>query len=215
MTWVSDLAERSSLIAELLFSEYPEPETLLHHESCYQLLIGVILSARTTDNQVNRITPELFSRWPGPKELMDAELPEVEEVIRSLGFFHTKAKHIVGAAEAIFTTFGGTVPDRMEDLLIIPGLGRKGGNVILGNCFGKPAIIVDTHFGRVCRRLGLSTKENPEQLERELRQIIPEKNQTRFSMAVNLHGRYVCKSGKPACGSCCLRELCPFPEAVE
>lgn len=206
------LSHRAGEIARLLFIQYPEPETLLHHRSCYELLIGVILSARTTDMQVNRITPELFSRWPGAPELAGAKVSEVEEVIRSVGFFRTKAKHIIGAAQVLVRCFAGEVPEGMDELLTIPGLGRKGANVILGNCFHRPAIIVDTHFGRVCRRLGLTEKSNPEQVEREIRRIIPEEDQTRFSMAVNLHGRYVCKAGKPDCPGCGVRGLCPYPD---
>jgi endonuclease-3 len=195
---------------ETLLAVYPEARTLLEHGSCYQLLIAVILSSQTTDAQVNRVTPVLFRRFPLPADLAAADQGEVEEIVRSTGFYRVKARHIIGAAAALSGRFSSVVPSAMEELLSLPGLGRKGANVIAGNCFGQPAVIVDTHFGRVVRRLGMTGRQNPEQVEREIRGIIPVEKQTHFSMAANLHGRDTCRARVPLCGACAVREWCNF-----
>lgn len=197
-------------ILRRLLAAYPEAVTLLEHESCWQLLIAVILSSRTTDAQVNRVTGPLFGRFPTPGALAEAGQDEVEEMVRSVGFYRVKARHIRGAAATVRDRFGGEVPSSMEELLAIPGLGRKGANVVLGSCFGMPAVIVDTHFGRVVRRTGLTGSENPEAVEREIRALVPRDMQTAFSMAANLHGRAVCTSRAPRCGGCVVREFCRY-----
>ncbi|WP_020613292.1 endonuclease III [Sediminispirochaeta bajacaliforniensis] len=200
----------SAMVVERLLQTWPKAETLLRHDNCYQLMIAVILSSRTTDAQVNVVTEKLFRRFPDAKSLAEADGEEIEDLIHSVGFYRVKARHIVAAAAALLEKFDGRVPESMEELLMIPGLGRKGANVVLGECFGKPAIIVDTHFGRVVRRIGLSDSENPAIVERELKSLIPSADQTDFSMAANLHGRYVCLSRNPRCSECVVQDVCRY-----
>ncbi len=210
-----DRSEQNLKAMETLLKAYPDARTLLEHGSCYQLLIAVILSSQTTDAQVNLVTPVLFRRYPLPADLAAADLAEVEEIVRSTGFFRVKAHHIIGTAAALCKRFDSTVPSSMEELLSLPGLGRKGANVIAGTCFGAPAVIVDTHFGRVVRRIGMTGRKNPEQVERELRSIIPVEKQTHFSMAANLHGRDTCHARAPRCTLCVVRRWCDFFHAGE
>jgi endonuclease III len=205
-----DLHKRCTKVVSILLKEYPEAVTLLEHRNCYELMVAVILSSRTTDAQVNRVTPRLFSRFPGPKELAAANPSVIEDIIHSVGFFRVKTKNIVAAAGVLCSRFSGDLPSNMDDLLLIPGLGRKGANVLLGTCFAKPAIIVDTHFGRVVKRIGLTERDNPAQVEKELRLLVEHSLQTRFSMAVNLHGRRVCFSRNPACNLCVVCGLCSY-----
>ena len=182
---------------------------MLAYASPYQLLIGVILSAQTTDRQVNRVTPELFKRFPTPGELASGNILEIEEIIRSTGFYKMKARHIKGTAEALTQVFGGQVPDTMEDLLTLPGVGRKSANVVLAHCFGRPAIITDTHFIRVTNRLGLVNTDDPGRIEEELRSFTPGTLQTDISMFLNYLGRDRCFARKPDCSACPLKEICP------
>lgn len=198
-------------LIQTLLDLYPDTESLLDFETPYQLLIAIILSAQTTDRQVNSVTKGLFDRYPDPGALSKADSKELEEAVRPVGFFRVKARHIRESAALLEREFAGNVPDQMDELLRFPGLGRKGANVILGKCFGQPAIIVDTHFSRVVQRLGLSASSSPEKIEKELRSLIPENLQTDFSMAVNLHGRYLCRARKPLCVECSLRPFCPYP----
>ena len=201
----SDISELYRLLAET----YPRKRPLLDYRSPYQLLISVILSAQTTDKQVNSVSPGLFSRFPGPEELAVADIGEVEEIIRSTGFFSMKAKHIIGTANELLKSFGGRVPGTMEELLRLPGVGRKSANVVLAHCFGRPAIIVDTHFARVTRRLGLVESKDPKKIESLLGERIPEEIQTDFSMYINYLGRDWCHAKKPDCPACPLRFHCP------
>lgn len=187
-------------------------------KSPFEHLIAVILSAQTTDRQVNKVIPVLFSRYPGPAELANAELEEVKSIIRPIGFFHVKGKHIIAAAQTIQHTYGGNVPQAMDQLLSIPGVGRKSANVLRGNCFGLPAIIVDTHFARVVNRLGLVSGSTPERIEEEIGALLPEHAHYRFSMTVNMHGRTICHAKRPACASCILEDLCRkkgLPKALQ
>lgn len=193
-----------------LQQRYPETRTLLHFENGYQLLIAVILSAQTTDASVNSVIPELFRRYPDPRSLAGADLPEVEAIIKRTGFFRAKARNITSAARGLVERFDGEVPDTMEELLSLPGVGRKTAHVVRGTLFGKPSIIVDTHFSRVTRRLGLTVERDPAKIERALEPVIPVEIQHGFSMRVNFHGRDCCSSRKPACFRCPIEELCPF-----
>jgi len=202
-------------ITDLLKAEYPDRRPLLDFSSPYQLTIAVILSAQTTDAQVNMVTPELFRLYPTPESLASAKPAAIEKVIHSTGFFRNKTKNVIGAAEAIQNRFSGRVPDSMDDLVSIPGMGRKSANVIRGAVFGKPSIAVDTHLIRVSNRLGLVNGKNPVVIERELRVLVPEAIQTDFSMAVNRHGRSRCLARKPDCARCEIRDLCPYPGDVE
>jgi endonuclease-3 len=200
-------------ITSLLIREYPDRAPLLDYDSPYHLLIAVILSAQTTDAQVNEVTPILFTRYPRPADLAAASPREVERIVRSTGFFRVKAKSIIGAANAIHRRFDDTVPRSMEDLTSIPGVGGKGANVIRGVVFGLPSIAVDTHLGRVVRRIGLVSTGNADRVERELKQMVPEAIQTDFSMAVNRHGRYCCYSRSPDCERCVIRDFCEWRQS--
>jgi len=202
--------ERAEAITRRLRKIYPDRRPLLEYTTPYELLISVILSAQTTDNQVNRVTPELFGRYATPVDLAGADQESVESIVHSTGFYRSKARNIIGAAHVIHERFGDTVPEEMTDLLSIPGVGRKSANVIRGVVYGHPSIVVDTHLTRVCNRLGFVTGRNPDVIERELRALVPDRDQTDFSMGVNLHGRARCHARRPDCGSCEIRRFCPF-----
>lgn len=199
-------------VARRLKRVYPDRRPLLEYNSPFELLISVILSAQTTDAQVNLVTPELFTRYPGPRELAAANQEEVERIVHSTGFFRSKARNIIAAAHVVQDRFGGSVPEEMNDLVSIPGVGRKSANVIRGVVYGQPSVVVDTHLTRVCNRLGFVSGKNPDIIERELRALLPEDSQTDFSMGVNLHGRARCFARKPDCAGCEIRRFCPFPE---
>ncbi len=186
----------------------PPTITFLAESEPYQLLISVILSAQTTDRQVNEIAKELFTRFPTPLSLAQATVEEVIPYIRSTGFFNTKAKNIVGTAKKLVENFAGEVPLTMEELLTLPGVGRKTANVIIGQLAGKPAIIVDTHFARVVRRIGLTTKKESDLIERAVAKLLPSEYHYRYSMTANLHGREICHARKPLCPICPIAQWC-------
>ena len=202
--------KRAYEIFTLLKDEYPKAGPLLHYKNPFELLIATILAAQCTDERVNSITPVLFSKYPDSETMAAAELKDLEEIIRPTGFFKNKAQSLKSASQAIVENFRGRFPDTIEDLVGLPGVGRKTANVVVGNCYGQPAIIVDTHMKRVSGRLGLSTSNDPDKIEMELREIIEEKDQTRFSHVVNFHGREVCQAKKTLCGKCCIERLCPY-----
>ncbi len=195
-------------IFNTLNSLYPSSLDFINFESAFELLIGVILSAQTTDARVNLVLPVLFERFPTPIALANASDDDIIEIIRSLGFYNSKCRSVKGAAFSIANDFWGQVPSSMKELLKIPGVGRKSANVILGRIFGKPAIIVDTHFGRVCRRIGFTCEKKPELVERDLKGIVPDNLQYRFSQVVNNHGRVVCKAKNPLCDECAIFNFC-------
>ena len=195
-------------IYKLLHNLYPNAVTFLDFKSPYQLMIAVILSAQTTDAQVNKVTPELFLQYPHPEDLQSAKVEEVEKIIRPTGFYKVKTRNIMGAAKEVLLKYNSIVPELMEDLLTLPGVGRKSANVIRAHCFNKPAIIVDTHFSRVVKRLGLTSSSNPVIIESDLVQITDKTIQTDFSMVVNIHGRSCCTSRNPSCEKCILNSLC-------
>jgi endonuclease-3 len=202
------IAERAREIARILIGHYPDARCMLDHADPFQLLVATILAAQCTDDRVNKVTPALFARCPTPPAMAAAGIGELETLIRSTGFFHSKARSIKGAAEALAQRFPGGFPDRMEDLLTLPGVGRKTANVVLGTCFGAPAIIVDTHVRRVVQRLGIVTDDDPDRIEEELAAIIPQKSWTAFSHAVTFHGRKCCAARKPDHDACPVRALC-------
>jgi endonuclease-3 len=204
--------KRAFEVFSILTSVYTNPHPLLTYRNAFQLLIATILAAQCTDERVNMVTPELFARYPDAVQLAEAPVSELEHIVHSTGFYRNKAKAIKNASAAIAERFGGKMPKSIEDMASLPGVGRKTANVVAGNCFGIPAIMVDTHFKRVAERLLLSTKKNPDDIEMELRQIIPEEKQTRFSLVINYHGRYRCKAKKPLCPECEVTHLCPYPE---
>jgi endonuclease III len=205
-----DLApERVAAILKALDEAYPEVECALTHRSPWELLVATILSAQCTDVRVNMVTPELFRRFPTPLAMSKATLPELEELIRTTGFFRNKAKSIHGAAHKVIEEFGGKVPQTLAKLITIPGAARKTANVVLGVCFGKAeGVVVDTHVYRIARRLGLAKAESAEKVEQELMQVLPQDRWIAFSHQLIHHGRQVCDARKPKCDRCNLEQLC-------
>lgn len=189
---------------------YPVALCALHHESPFQLLAATILSAQCTDARVNLVTPELFRRYPGPKELSAAKLADVEAIIRSTGFYHAKAVSLTGMAKGLMKQHGGELPRTIEELIKLPGVGRKTANVLLGTAFGiATGVVVDTHVKRLSYRLGLTTATTPEQIERDLMELLPQKEWVNFSHRLIHHGRQICIARKPKCLECPLLKLCP------
>lgn len=193
-----------------LEAAYPDAHCALHHRNAFELAVATILSAQTTDERVNMVTPELFRRFPDADSLSGAKIEEVEEIIRSTGFFRNKAKNIVGFAEAIVRDHEGEVPADMDALVRLPGVGRKTANVILGNAFGiDEGIVVDTHVRRLSNRLGLTRQQDPVKIERELTQLFERDRWTLLSHLLIFHGRQICDARKPRCEDCTLSDLCP------
>jgi endonuclease-3 len=188
---------------------YPDARCALDHQNPLQLLIATILSAQCTDVRVNMVTPALFARYPDAVAFANADQSELERMIQSTGFFRNKAKSIIACCKQLVEEHGGRVPDTMEELNPLPGIGRKTANVVLGTAFGVPGITVDTHVGRLSRRLGLTTQEDPEKVERDLMDLLPEKEWTMFSHRMIFHGRQVCFARKPNCEGCALNKICP------
>lgn len=204
---------RAAQILEILSPLWPEAKPLLNYRSNFELLCAVVLSAQCTDEQVNRASPALFAAWPDARHMAKARIGEVEEVIHSVGFYRTKARHLVEASALMVRDWGGEVPDTMEGLLSLPGVGRKTANLVLSACFGQPGIIVDTHVMRVILRLGLESRADPGLIEQRIAALVPQESWTRFSHAINRHGKFVCKARAPACVAqdqdCPLYGLCP------
>jgi endonuclease-3 len=188
---------------------YPDAICELDHRDPFELLTATILSAQTTDARVNMVTPTLFAKYPDAVALASADPADVEEIIRSTGFFQNKTKSLIGMAQAVVERYGGEVPSALEDLVTLPGVGRKTGNVVRSVAFGLPGLPVDTHVGRVTRRLGLTTEEDPVKVELELDSHLPPTEWGPFSLRTILHGRRVCDAKKPACEVCSLEDLCP------
>ena len=181
----------------------------LDHETPVRLLIAVILSAQCTDARVNMVTPHLFETFPTLDSFADADIRVLEEEIRSIGFFHAKAKNIIGCTRRLRDVYGGEVPDTMEELLTLPGVGRKTANVILGNVYRKPSIVVDTHVKRISKKLGLTQETDPEKVEYELMKVLPQENWIRYNMQIITLGRTICFARSPKCDNCFLNDICP------
>ncbi len=195
-----------------LADEYPGDERelcALVHDDTFQLLAATILSAQTTDETVNRVTPAVFRRYPTPADLAAADPEQLEALIKPSGFFRAKARSLRGMAAALEERFGGAVPERMEDLVTLPGVGRKTANVVRSVGFGLPGLPVDTHVGRVSRRLGLTTATDPIEAEADLNALVPPAERGRFSLRLIQHGRRVCVARRPRCGACVLADFCP------
>jgi endonuclease III len=188
---------------------YPDAHCALHHDNALQLLIATILSAQCTDVRVNMVTPALFARYPDAKAFAAADPRELETLIQSTGFFRNKARNIIACCRKIVDEHGGKVPSTLEELVPLPGVGRKTANVVLGDAFDTPGITVDTHVGRLSRRLGLTSQTDAEKVERELMKLLPRKDWTVFSHRMIFHGRQVCGARKPNCAGCALNDLCP------
>jgi endonuclease III len=200
---------RASAIAGYLARTYPELRVPLAHRNAFELLVAVILSAQCTDEAVNRVTPELFRRYPDPETLALASAAEIERIIRTLGLFRAKARSLKECARQLVEEFNGAVPATMEELTRLAGVGRKTANVILGHVFDRPGIIVDTHCKRLARRLGLTREEHPDKIEKDLNRLLPPREWTAFSHRLIIHGRAVCHARSPACARCVLNDLCP------
>lgn len=202
-------------INRILAQTYPYAVAELDFESPFELLIATVLSAQTTDVRVNSVTPALFTQYPDAKSLASADLGMVEEMVRPLGFYRSKASAIVRLAQQLTLEFDGRVPEKLEELITLPGVGRKTAFVVLGNAFGRPGITVDTHFGRLARRLGMSTHTEPEKVEKDIEQLFPARDWTDLSQRLIYHGRRICHAQKPACGVCPIADLCPSYGAGE
>jgi endonuclease-3 len=194
---------------ERLADEYPGAECALVHRNPYELLAATILSAQCTDERVNLVTPHLFARYPTPEDLAEADPTELEEIIRSTGFHRNKARSLLGMARALVERFDGEVPGRMEDLVTVPGVGRKTANVVRSVALDLPGLPVDTHVTRLSNRLGLTTEHDAVKIEHELNPMIPAAERGRFSLRLILHGRAVCVARKPRCDRCVLADICP------
>ncbi|MFE3499624.1 endonuclease III [Kitasatospora sp. NPDC059160] len=203
------MVRRARRINRELAELYPYAHPELDFENPFQLLVATVLSAQTTDLRVNQTTPALFAKYPTPEDMAAANPEELEEIIRPTGFFRNKAKSLIGLSTALRDEFGGEVPGRLADLVTLPGVGRKTANVVLGNAFGVPGITVDTHFGRLARRFGWTTEDDPVKVELAVAEIFPKSEWTMLSHRVVFHGRRICHSQKPACGACPIAPLCP------
>jgi len=193
----------------LLAKAYPDAQCALHHENALQLLIATILSAQCTDVRVNMVTPALFKKFRDAKDFAKADPRELEAAIQSTGFFRNKSRNIIACCQQLMSEHGGDVPGTIEELVHLPGVGRKTANVILGNAFEVPGITVDTHVRRLSRRMGLTSENDPEKIERDLMRLLPRKEWTMFSHRMIFHGRQVCFARKPNCSGCALNKVCP------
>ena len=203
-------ARRVFEIIRLLEQEYGEATCALHHDGAYQLLMATILSAQCTDARVNMVTPALFRRYPDARAMAEADLDELQEIIRSTGFFRNKSKSLHGSATKLVDEFDGEVPSNMRDLLKLPGVARKTANVVLGTAYGiASGVVVDTHVGRLSRRLGLTHQQTPVKVEKDLMDMIPRDEWINFAHRLIHHGRRVCQARRPRCEECAFADLCP------
>jgi endonuclease-3 len=200
---------RVKKIITVLAREFPEVRVTLDHVNPLELLVATILSAQCTDERVNQVTASLFKKYQTAEDYAGADLRELQEDIRPTGFFNNKAKSIQGCCRLIVDKFHGKVPGTMEELVTLPGVGRKTANVILGNAFGIPGVVVDTHVGRISRRLGLTDHKDPVKVEFDLMAVVPQEDWSRFSLLLIRHGRRWCKSRNPLCRKCPIYEFCP------
>jgi endonuclease III len=203
------LVRRARRIERELAVLYPEVHTELDFSTPLELLVATILSAQTTDKRVNLVTPILFARYPTAADYASADRDEMEKIIQSTGFYRAKTNSLIGLGQALCERFGGEVPAKLNDLVTLPGVGRKTANVVLGNAFGIPGITVDTHFGRLARRFGWTTDTDPVKVEAQVAELIPPRDWTDLSQRMIWHGRRVCHARRPACGACGLAGLCP------
>jgi endonuclease-3 len=201
--------ERCIRILDALQIAIPSAETELRYQNPYELLVAVILSAQCTDKRVNAVTPALFKKYKSASAYAGARVEDIEDLIYTTGFFRAKARHIKGLATKIVKQYDGEVPAELEKLVTLPGVGRKTANVVLGHAFDIPGITVDTHFGRLSRRFGWTTSQDPVKVEHEVGALIAQKEWTNLSQRMIWHGRRICHSRKPACGACPMAKICP------
>lgn len=202
-------SKAAKAIYRVLSKTYPVVRCELDFTNNFELIVATVLSAQCTDKRVNTVTPKLFKKFGTPKKMAGAHIIDIEEIIQPLGFFHTKARSIQGLSQKILSEFGGEVPNNVDNLITLPGVGRKTANVVLGYGFGIPGITVDTHFGRLARRFGWTESDDPVKVEKEVGGLIAQKEWTNLSGRLILHGRRVCFARKPACAACPLANLCP------
>lgn len=207
---IAELRERAQRIVKILDAEYPDARCTLDFDTPHQLLAAAILAAQCTDERVNQTTPALFARYTDVTAFAEADPAELEEIVRPTGFFRNKTKALIQSAREIVEHHGGVVPDTIDELVELSGVGRKTANLLVGDAFGKPAVIVDTHVKRVSARLGLTDHKDPDKIEIDLRAILAEEDSTRFNHLIVAHGRAVCKARSPRCVGCALLELCPY-----
>ncbi len=200
---------RAPEVNRRLAQEYPDARCALDYESPLQLLIATVLSAQCTDERVNSVTPELFALYPEAADYAAAQRSDLERILRPLGFQRAKAGHLLGIGEKLVADFQGEVPRTVKELTSLPGVGRKTALVVLGNAFGIPGLTVDTHFGRLMQRLGLTGESTPVKIERDIAKLVPEEEWTMFSHRVIFHGRQVCHARTPECDACVLWDMCP------
>jgi endonuclease III len=207
--------ERAKKVFDLLDAEYPDAECSLDHTNPLELMVATILSAQCTDARVNKVTPALFKAFKSAEDYATRPLDELKKYIQTCGFYHNKAKNIQANGKILVAKHGGEVPQSLEELIELPGVGRKTANVVLGTCFNIPGVVVDTHCGRLTRRLGFTKNTDPVKVEKDLMKIWEHKNWSLFSHFMVFHGREICQSRSPKCSQCSLRNLCPFPETRE
>jgi endonuclease-3 len=200
---------RAKAIYRILTKNYPNVRCELDYKNPYQLLVATVLSAQCTDKRVNQTTPALFKKYNSIKKMAAADIKDLQQLVKSTGFYRAKAKNIKNLSQKILTDFNGEVPSNIEDLVRLPGVGRKTANVVLGHGFNIPGITVDTHFGRLSRRFGWSDQTDPVKVEFEVAKLIPQRQWTNLSQRLIWHGRRVCHSRRPACGACAIAKLCP------
>lgn len=206
----SDKTKHTKEIIKRLKKEYPDAHCALVHTNAFELLVATILSAQCTDERVNKVTADLFRKYRSPQDYLKVEQEELEQDIRSTGFFRNKAKNIQAACEKIVENFRGEIPQTMDELLTLNGVARKTANVVLGNAFGiASGVVVDTHVRRLSNRLGLTENSNPEKIEKDLQELVPKKDWVMFSHWLIWHGRAICKARKPMCENCVLEDICP------
>lgn len=205
-----DLREMAAATVRILRHQYPEADCTLEYDQPWHLMVSAILAAQCTDARVNQVTPALFARYPDPAGLAAADLPELESLIRSCGLYHVKARAIQGASRQLSEKYQGHLPDSLDELASLPGIGRKIANLILGDCFGIPAIVVDTHCARISRLIGLTDKTDPAAIEQDLCRVVEKKDWIAFGHLMVSHGRSICVARRPACGPCPLRSFCHY-----
>lgn len=207
---MADPSERIGAIIETLERKYPDATVTLDYSTPHELMVAAILAAQCTDERVNMTTPALFRKYPNVEAFANADAAELEEIVKPTGFFRNKTKAIIASAQQIVADYNGEVPDSIDELVKLAGVGRKTANLIVGDAYGQPAVIVDTHVIRISNRLGFTTQKDPVKIEMDLREILPEDKMTHFNHLIVAHGRSICKAPTPLCAICPLLELCPF-----